>query len=91
MLLEDLLKEKIKDTKFMRYISRMFKAGVLADGEMKVSEEGVPQGSICSPILANIFAHHAIDKWIKEMVQPHCKGTVRLIPVCRRCYNLLPV
>jgi group II intron reverse transcriptase/maturase len=78
MLLEDLLKVKIKDTKFMRYISRMFKAGVLADGEMKVSEEGVPQGSICSPILANVFAHHAIDKWIKETVQPHCKGTVRL-------------
>lgn len=77
-LLEDLLHEKIKDTKFMRYINRMFKAGVLADGEMKVSEEGVPQGSICSPILANIFAHYAIDVWIKEMVQPHCKGSVRL-------------
>ena len=78
VLLEDLLREKIRDTKFMRYISRMFKAGVLAKGELSVSEEGVPQGSICSPILANIFAHHAIDKWIKEMVQPHCKGAVRL-------------
>lgn len=77
-LLEGLLHEKIKDTKFMRYINRMFKAGVLADGEMRVSEEGVPQGSICSPILANIFAHYAIDMWIKEMVQPHCKGSVRL-------------
>jgi len=77
-LLEDILKEKIKDPKFMRYISRMFKAGVLAEGELRVSEEGVPQGSICSPILANIFAHYAIDEWIKEMVQPHCKGTVRL-------------
>ena len=77
-LLEDLLNEKIKDTKFMRYINRMFKAGVLADGEMRISEEGVAQGSICSPILANIFAHYAIDMWIKEMVQPHCKGSVRL-------------
>jgi RNA-directed DNA polymerase len=77
-LLEDLLRTKIKDTKFMRYISRMFKAGVLSKGELKVSEEGVPQGSICSPILANIFAHYAIDVWIKEMVQPHCKGTVHL-------------
>ena len=77
-LLEDLLREKIKDPKFMRYISRMFKAGVLAEGEMRVSEEGVPQGSICSPILANIFAHYAIDEWIKEMVQPHCKGAARL-------------
>ncbi len=85
LLLEDLLKEKIKDPKFMRYISRMFKAGVLADGEMKVSEEGVVQGSICSPILANIFAHHAIDVWIKEMVQPHCKGAVRLFRYADDC------
>jgi len=77
-LLEDILKRKIKDTKFMRYINRMFKAGVLSKGEMKVSEEGVPQGSLCSPILANIFAHYAIDLWIQDMVKPNCKGTVNL-------------
>jgi group II intron reverse transcriptase/maturase len=77
-LLEDILKQKIKDTKFMRYINRMFKAGILSDGELKMSEEGVPQGSICSPILANIFAHYAIDVWVEEMVKPNCKGTVGL-------------
>ena len=65
-LLEDLLKEKIKDTKFMRYINRMFKAGVLSEGDLKKSDEGVPQGSICSPVLANVFAHYAIDIWIEE-------------------------
>jgi group II intron reverse transcriptase/maturase len=77
-LLEELLKDKIKDPKFMRYINRMFKSGVLTDGELKISEEGVPQGSICSPILANIFAHHSIDIWIEEMVKPACRGTVEL-------------
>jgi RNA-directed DNA polymerase len=77
-LLEDILKEKIKDTKFMRYINRMFKSGILSEGDLRVSEEGVPQGSICSPILANIFAHYAIDKWIEEMVKPNCKGKVVL-------------
>jgi RNA-directed DNA polymerase len=41
-------------------------------------DEGVPQGSICSPILSNIFAHYAIDAWIEEMVKPACKGTVEL-------------
>lgn len=30
-ILEDILKEKIKDTKFMRCINRMFKAGVLSE------------------------------------------------------------
>jgi group II intron reverse transcriptase/maturase len=77
-MLEDILREKIKDPKFMRYISRMFKSGVLAKGELTISEEGVPQGSICSPIMANIFAHYAIDIWIEEMVKPACKGDVEL-------------
>ena len=77
-LLENLLKEKIKDAKFMRYISRMFKSGVLAEGEMKISEEGVPQGSVCSPIMSNIFAHYAIDLWIEEMVKPNSRGKVAL-------------
>ena len=77
-LLENILKEKIKDPKFMRYINRMFKSGVLTEGDLKISDEGVPQGSICSPVLSNIFAHYALDVWIEEMVKPACKGTVAL-------------
>jgi group II intron reverse transcriptase/maturase len=77
-MLEDILQEKIKDTKFMRYINRMFKAGVLSEGDLRMSDEGVPQGSICSPVLANLFAHHAVDLWVEEMVKPHCKGQVKL-------------
>lgn len=77
-MLEGILKEKIKDTKFMRYINRMFKAGVLSEGDLKMSDEGVPQGSICSPVLSNVFAHYAIDCWIEEMVKPNCEGRVEL-------------
>jgi RNA-directed DNA polymerase len=45
--LEEILQMKIKDKKFLRYVNRMFKAGVLSNGELTVSEEGVVQGS-CS-------------------------------------------
>lgn len=76
--MENILREKIKDPKFMRYIIRMFKAGVLTDGDLRITEEGVPQGSICSPVMANIFAHYALDKWIEEMVKSACKGKVAL-------------
>jgi len=76
--LEEILRGKIKDEKFIRYIIRMFKAGVLSEGELKVGDEGVPQGSICSPILANIHAHQAIDIWVEKTIQPHCKGRVKL-------------
>ena len=77
-ILEDILKEKIKDTKFMRYINRMFKAGVLSKGDLRMSEEGVPQGRFAARYLSNIFAHYAIDLWIEEMVKPNCKGQVEL-------------
>ena len=40
-----LLGRKIRDKKFLEYIRRMLKAGVLSDGELKVTEEGTPQGS----------------------------------------------
>lgn len=81
-LLETRLREKIKDEKFMRYIIRMFKAGVLTEGELKVSDEGVGQGTICSPVLSNIFAHYVIDEWIEKDVKPRCAGEVRLFRYC---------
>jgi group II intron reverse transcriptase/maturase len=61
-----ILEMKIKDRVFIRYIVRMLKSGVLSDGELVMSDDGSPQGSIVSPILANIFAHYAIDRFIKQ-------------------------
>lgn len=77
-LMEEILREKILDKTLMRYIIRMFKAGVLSNEDLRMSAEGVPQGSICSPVLANVFAHKAIDLWVEEMVKPNCKGRVEL-------------
>lgn len=73
-MLLNMLRSKISDSKFIRYVARMFKAGILTDGELTTSDEGVPQGSICSPILANIFAHHVIDTWIEEEIKPRYKA-----------------
>lgn len=80
--LEAILRIKIKDKKFMRYIIRMFKAGVLADGELTISEEGVMQGSCCSPVLANIYAHYVIDEWFEGTAKAHCRGAAKLVRFC---------
>jgi RNA-directed DNA polymerase len=91
--LEKMLRKKLKDEKLMRYLIRMFKAGVLAAGELRVSEEGVAQGSCCSPVLANIFAHYVIDEWFADVVKPRCKGTTELfryaddIVICCQTYK----
>jgi RNA-directed DNA polymerase len=77
-LLEGFLREKIADERFIRYILRMFKAGVLSEGDLVISEEGMPQGSICSPILSNIFAHKVLDEWVEKIIQPYCTGKVKL-------------
>lgn len=74
----NIVREKIEDERFLRYIVRMFKGGVLANGELTVSEEGVVQGSPCSPIISNIFAHYVIDVWFEKMAKSHCKGKVEL-------------
>jgi RNA-directed DNA polymerase len=80
--LDAILRIKISDTRFMQYVNRMFKAGVLSEGELRVTDEGVPQGSICSPILANIFAHYVIDIWFESTVKKHCRGRVELFRYC---------
>lgn len=81
-MLMEMLKKKIQDKKLLRYITRMFKAGILSKGELRVSEEGVVQGSCASPAFANIFAHYVLDEWIEEVVKKHCKGTVELFRYC---------
>ncbi len=77
-MLMGILSEKIQDQRFLRYIRRLLKAGVLDKGNFTVSDEGVPQGSVCSPVLANIFAHTVIDDWFERVVKSHCKGKVAL-------------
>jgi len=78
-MLKDMISMKIKDRKFMRYISRMFTAGVLADGELLMSDEGVVQGSCVSPVFSNIMAHYVIDLWLEETVKPLMRGNIKVI------------
>lgn len=43
-------------------------------GKAVASKKGCPQGSIASPILANIFLHHVIDEWFNTVNKTHLKG-----------------
>lgn len=76
-----ILRLKITDETFLRYVTRMLKSGILSGEGFRPSDEGTPQGSVCSPILANIFAHYAIDVWVEHTVRKHCPSA-RLFRYC---------
>jgi len=49
------------------YIQRWLEAPVqLQDGSLEERTKGTPQGSVISPLLANLFLHYAFDKWMQR-------------------------
>jgi RNA-directed DNA polymerase len=47
------------------YVERWLKAAIQhKDGDPVQRDKGTPQGGIVSPLLANIFMHHAFDRWL---------------------------
>jgi group II intron reverse transcriptase/maturase len=70
-----IMEKRITDRRFMSLISRLLEAQIMkTSGDIVSSETGTPQGSIASPVLANIFLHHVVDGWFKENF--HLKGGV---------------
>lgn len=59
-----ILGKRISDNRLKGLIGRFLKIGVLEQsGILKLSEVGTPQGSVMSPILANIYLHYVLDEW----------------------------
>jgi RNA-directed DNA polymerase len=79
-LLLTMLAERIDDKAVLWLIKKWLDAGVLdTDGKVLRPETGSIQGGIISPILANVYLHHALDVWFQKVVIPHCTGKAFLI------------
>ena len=49
------------------YIERWLKAPIqMPNGDLVESNEGIPQGGVISPLLANLFMHYAFDTWMNR-------------------------
>jgi hypothetical protein len=72
--LQKILQKKIADKHFLRLIDKLAMAPSLQNGEIKINTVGCPQGSIISPILANIFLHEVVDVWFDVIKREHVNG-----------------
>lgn len=68
-VLLSILAEDIRDNRFLRLISNMLKAGYLEEWRYQATLSGTPQGSIASPILANIYLGR-LDRFVEKTLLP---------------------
>lgn len=61
-----MLEMKISDQRFLHLIIKLLKSPTLnAEGVEVRNKIGSAQGSICSPLLANLYLHYALDVWFE--------------------------
>jgi len=70
----EMVEKRVSDGSVLRLIQKWIKVGVIEDGKLLVSETGTGQGQPISPLLANIYLHHALDVWFEDVVKPRLKG-----------------
>jgi len=73
------VEHRIGDKRIIRLIRKWLKAGVLEDGVVTVSEMGTGQGSVISPLLANIYMHYVFDLWAHRWRRREAQGDVVIV------------
>ena len=70
------LEHRISDKRILQLIRRWLKAGGIEQGRRQPSQKGTPQGAVISPLLANIYLHHALDQWVHAWRKAPGRGCV---------------
>ena len=73
------VEHRVADPRILRLIQKWLKAGVMEDGIWSDPETGTPQGSVASPLLANIYLHYAFDLWVNVWRQKWAQGEVMVV------------
>jgi group II intron reverse transcriptase/maturase len=77
--LVEMLEQRVTDRSILRLIGKWINVGVIDEGRLLKTEEGVGQGQVISPFLANVYLHYVLDKWFEEEVKPRLKGKAYLV------------
>jgi len=73
------LEHRIGDIRILRLIQKWLKAGILEDGVLTVNERGTGQGSVISPLIANVYLHYVIDLFAEQWRKREAKGDMIVV------------
>ena len=77
--LRKFVEHRIADKRVLRLIQKWLSAGVMEDGKWTASEEGTPQGSTASPLLANVYLHYVFDLWAQQWRRRRAHGDMIIV------------
>src|SRR2546423_13873134 len=63
----------------IRLIQKWLKAGVLEDGDVTIRDKGTGQGSVASPLLANVYLHYVFDLWAERWRRREATGDMVIV------------
>ena len=73
------VEHRVGDERVVRLIQKWLKAGVLEEGVVKASDRGTGQGSVISPLLANIYLHYVFDLWAERWRRREAAGDMIIV------------
>ena len=73
------LEHRIGDRRIIHLIQKWLKVGILEDGVVTVDERGTGQGSVISPLLANIYLHYVLDLWAERWRRREATGDMIIV------------
>src|SRR5947208_9782953 len=73
------LEHRIGDRRIIRLVGKWLQAGVLEEEVVTVSDRGTGQGSVASPLLANIYLHYVFDLWAERWRRHEATGDMIIV------------
>jgi RNA-directed DNA polymerase len=73
------IEHRVADRRILGLIQKWLKAGVSEDGQWSETTVGVPQGSVISPLMANVYLHYVFDLWVEVWRKKVATGDVIVV------------
>jgi retron-type reverse transcriptase len=73
------VEHRVADRRILGLIRKWMKAGVSEQGQWSETTVGTPQGSVASPLLANIYLHYVFDLWVEAWRKKVAQGDMIVV------------